>query len=300
METSSLIERLELVDVIEEGNSDTKGDDSARMIQLFALPEKEFHNATLSSQPNSPSSDFTGTRPYSGAIAFILFSRAFPNVFQGCDIIELGGGIGACGLLLAKEQQNPGRIVITDGEPAVVSISKLNRDLLFGNQGRKNESVDCCVLRWSERVEDITTQLSSLDEGVRGSTKFKFVIGSDLLYYKTDPTALISTASYLLDDECDQQGAIFLPALIRSATLGSDVLALAHSRGFEVYTLKIKKFVPERQLESIIAWYNITFMVLTRKGKPLLPELQQALLAARKCIFDPDASSSDEESDDDE
>jgi hypothetical protein len=304
MSDSPLLESLELVDVIESNDQTTDNDE---MVQLWALPEAAFHKATSSVQPNVGTFDSTGTRPYSGAKALIWFFRAFPEIFEQCDIIELGAGIGACGLLLAQQQrqqrqQKKGKIVITDGEPVAVEISKRNKKFLseteHSNRDDFSSLVTCCPLRWSENAEEVREQLASYSEN--NTLKFKHVLGSDLLYYKTDPKALIATAVHLLDDKGPEDGAIFLPALIRCETLGQEVVDLAHEYELEVDTLKIKKFVPKQYLESIPGWYNLDFLILTRKGKPLQRELNEAMTKAKKCPFDPDASSSDEESSDED
>mgnify|MGYP005843396663 CR=1 FL=1 len=296
---SPLLDNLELVDVIESNDQTDHGE----MIQLWALPEVAFHKATSSTQPNSESFDGTGTRPYSGAKALIWFFRAFPEIFEHCDIIELGAGIGACGLLLAQQQQpKKGKIVITDGEPVAVEISKRNQKLVSEKEHSTNDDfssfVTCCPLRWSENAEEIKEQLAALSEN--NTFKFKHVLGSDLLYYKTDPKALIATAVHLLDDTGPEDGAIFLPALIRCETLGQEIVDLAHEYELEVDTLKIRRFVPKQYLESIPGWYNLDFLILTRKGKPLQRELKEAMTKAQTCPFDPDASSSDEESSDED
>ena len=64
-------------------------------LSLWALPEPDFLQLTSSQNTQ----DGTGMRPYSGALAFLQFVRAFPRVFSDASLVELGAGIGACGLL---------------------------------------------------------------------------------------------------------------------------------------------------------------------------------------------------------
>jgi hypothetical protein len=302
MPHSDLLENLVLVDIV-EGGEDEK---DKTPIQLLGLPEKEFHRVTASSASPSDESEFdgTGTRLYSGAKAFIRFSRTFPKIFDDCDIIELGAGIGACGLLLAKQQTTKGRVVVTDGEPVTVEIAKQNRELLFGLKPEEcnhdSKLVHCQLLKWSEIPDQVIEQLSDVPSRVASISEgptFKYVIGTDLLYFKTDVKALVATALALLGNSEKEQGAIFLPALIRAAALGERLVELAAIHSLEISTLNIRQFTAEEHLESMVGWYNIHFLVLTRIGASLHPELEAAFTRCRKRVFDPSASDEYDSSD---
>jgi methylase of polypeptide subunit release factors len=102
----------------------------ATVVELYALPETSFREATASSNADHVF-DGTGTRPWSGCMAFLQFAQAFPEIFKqsNVNVLELGGGIGACGLLLAKYHE-AASIVMTDGEPMALEIAKKNRQRL--------------------------------------------------------------------------------------------------------------------------------------------------------------------------
>ena len=77
-------------------------------VELWALPEQVFHEVTKSSCDHIV--DGTGTRPFSVAMAFLQFCRAYPDIFlnEAYRLVELGAGIGACGVMLAMARRGGG------------------------------------------------------------------------------------------------------------------------------------------------------------------------------------------------
>jgi Methyltransferase domain len=223
--------------------------------------------------------------------------------------IDIGGGIGVCGLYLAKHRQLQERehepasetksspsIFITDGEPMAVEIVRRNRSLL----GFSRYYVDIRRLLWSTDPKEITRQLvdpnnwqhddnTSLTLSLK--KKFRYVIGTDLLYYKTDATALVSTIDTMLAED---GGVAFLPCIIRSTLLPEQLLQAATELSLELSTIQLELFVKEEDLESIVGWYNIKFLIVQRKGRVLADEkLRQALASAGQRPFDPHHDESD-------
>lgn len=277
-------------------------------IELWGLPEHLFHEVTRSS--SSHVEDGTGTRPYSGAIVFLQFCHTHPDIFldRRHRLVELGAGIGACGLALAMarghETECPDNregsqstsadskpsILLTDGEELTIEIARRNCSLL----GLTSGEVDVAVLRWSEDLNEICK--------VAPLHSFHHVIGTDLLYYRTPARALLTTAEALLAKQHENvsalnesefsmsyEGAIFLPAIIRSPSLGDELVEVCRDLNLSVLIVPIESFyVPVNPM-----MYNISFLVVTRKGATLQPALQDALRDARP--FDPH-----EESDDDD
>ena len=286
-------------------------------VDLWAFSEQDFYRHTRSEGSPSLLVDGTGMRPYSGALAFLQFVGAFPDVFSphsgndSASIVELGAGIGTCGLLLAQMQakkkpageddetqtgtRKPSTWV-TDGEKMAVETIKRNRQLL----GLAPQHVGVCQLLWSDDPKEVAEQLvesSSSESSARADQRrFTHVIGTDLLYYRSDARVLVSTAVALL--EPTQGGGIFLPAIIRSPSLAHDLVQAAQDYGFEAHIIRLTRFVPQDDLELIVGWYNISFLILTPKHATLHPALKRAMETCRRKLFDPDASSSDEEDDD--
>lgn len=276
------------------------------VFQLLALPEGVFHSVnSSSSQKATGIADGTGTRPYSSSIAFLYFIRAYGQALLEGPAIELGGGIGACGLYLAMYRQeeerreaakkSPHGIVITDGEPMAVEIARRNRSLL----GLSRHDVGIRRLHWSTDPIEITRQLvddhnSAQDDNaplpISLKNKFRYVIGTDVLYFRTDATALVATVDTLLAED----GVAFLPCIIRATHLPDQLLQAATERRLEVSTIQLERFVKEEDLEYIVGWYNIQFLVVQRKGRRVFTDkLRQALESAGQRPFDPYESESD-------
>jgi hypothetical protein len=274
------------------------------VFQLLALPEAVFHMVnSSSSQQDTDIADGTGTRPYSASVAFLYFIRAYGHSLVEGPAIELGGGIGVCGLFLAKyrqekEQQegqqttakdSPNSIVVTDGEPMAAEIARRNRSLL----GLSRHDVDIRRLLWSNDPKEITRQLFDNDGSIQDDddasmslslkNKFRYVIGTDLLYYRTDASALMATVDTLLADD----GVAFLPCIIRATYLPDQLLQAASERSLEVSKIQLERFVKEEDLECIVGWYNIQFLVVQRKGRVLTEKLREALESAGQRPFDP-------------
>jgi ribosomal protein L11 methylase PrmA len=249
------------------------------IVELYALPETSFREATACSNADHVF-DGTGTRPWSGCMAFLQFAHAFPEIFKSADInvLELGCGIGVCGLLLAKHHE-AASVVMTDGEPMALEIAKKNRQRLGV---KKNAQVQ--RLLWDVDSSKIMDQLLG-----RQQQSFDYVVGSDLFYYKTDAQALFATIA----STC--QTAAFLPGIVRSQAQLHQISELAEMYGFTVKMLTMSRFITEKHMDVIVGWYNIRFFVLLKKGARIPHELLSAMEKAGQRPFDPDLSDDDYE-----
>ena len=298
MDNNELLNSLVKIPV-ECDHADSSASPFPNRVELWGLPEHLFHEVTMSSSDRLE--DGTGTRPYSGATVFLQFCHVHPNIFldRRYRLVELGAGIGACGLVLALgrrqgsqcpdelESSQPDSIdsqpsiLLTDGEKLTTEIARRNCSLL----GMASGEVDVAILRWSEDLNEIC-KIAPLHS-------FNHVIGTDLLYYRTPARALLTTAEALLakqgDNNISTEGAIFMPAIIRSPSLGDELVEVCRDLNLTVLIVPIEAFyLPDNPI-----LYNISFLVVTRKGANLQPALQDALRDARP--FNPH-----EESDDDD
>ena len=111
--------------------------------------------------------------------------------FVGARVIELGAGLGLCGILASYFPQT--KVVITDGDSKVLegtneNISKNKSSAL----GRK--------LRWGLPEDEMATFCKELEgEGYTNEQgRFDIVFGSDIIYDKDVVPALLDTVTYLL------------------------------------------------------------------------------------------------------
>ena len=218
------------------------------------------------------------------------------KLFERGDVVELGAGVGGCGLLLGKRreegwgkcggggggrgggEEEGSRIVITDGEPLSMEIAKKNQQLLGVGGGERGVNIDIRVMLWNENPNEVYRQLNPPSPSPSPSPpKFRFVIGTDLLYYKVDANTLISTASALLSPSSPSSSSssssssslscIFLPAIIRSYPLRHQLSQAATKHSLKIYEISIEKFTAEKERREIVAWFNINFLILVRKGE---------------------------------
>jgi predicted nicotinamide N-methyase len=115
------------------------------------------------------------------------------------------------------------------------------------------------------------------------SRPFDILVGTDLLYYKTDANVLMATIHALLAVD----GIAFLPGIIRTPTLPAELLEAASKYGFHLTQLDLEAFINEKQLQCIGGWYTITFLVVQRQDRTndVDEKLAKALLKCRQRIY---------------
>jgi 2-polyprenyl-3-methyl-5-hydroxy-6-metoxy-1,4-benzoquinol methylase len=149
--------------------------DTSERIMLECLPESSFHQLTRQTDR-----DHTGTRPYLGSIAMCHFIKRFGDELVGnassrlTQVVELGAGVGLCGKYLARKFPAC-QVTTTDGEDLVLEIARRNAINLANLTVQK--------LRWSVVPGELQLDHNSFD----------LIVGTDLLYYRTDVKALMST-----------------------------------------------------------------------------------------------------------
>lgn len=111
-------------------------------------------------------------------------------------LLELGSGLGKCGLLLHLLLQSNGRsesTVLTDGDTNVMQL--LRKNVAFNTFSNDNDDISCQQLKWG--TNEAKSFLSKQDY----NQKFDLIIGSDLLYTnRQNLNPLFETIDVLLDD----------------------------------------------------------------------------------------------------
>ena len=137
--------------------------------------------------------------------------------FKGKRVVELGTGLGLCGILATHLM--PSRIVLTDGDDLVLEKTRSNCV-----RNGVNESCVIKKLRWG--VKEVEEFLTGEDE-----EGFDTVFGSDIIYDEDKLEVLFATVSRLL--ACSKNG-VFVVAYRRRHVSINLIFEQAMKSGFEV------------------------------------------------------------------
>ena len=164
---------------------------------LFADDEHEINELRASLLPQLPCGHHvvvntaaadgdskTGGRVWHSAPVLCQFLREWQHAATVLDVLELGSGTGACGLWCACGALRARRVVLTDGDEALLPLMTHN--------WRKHSHLICSEvsiesLRWGCRSE------AALPKG-----SYDLLIGSDVIYDWDDHEALCVTLSSLM------------------------------------------------------------------------------------------------------
>lgn len=146
-------------------------------------------------------------------------------------ILELGAGLGLCGILTAIIGAS--KVILSDGDSLSLSNMRENVERnkhLFSsnynhdNDNNDNQIIECLQLRWGINVEEFKIKCNlSTPDGL-----FETIIGSDIIYVETILEPLFLTVSTLLT----QNGA-FLLAYARRNVKIDYVFETATKYGFQ-------------------------------------------------------------------
>lgn len=180
-------------------------------ISILQLNGQAFHERCLSS--NSISVDNTGLRLHGGTIVAIRFLRdyAFSKILTHMRVLdvlntnvlsicELGCGTGVFGLL-GTSMGRPGAFVdrdlvikaltLTDGNEDSVQLARENYQHLLSTWHKGSELP--CDINFSSLTWGSSEQVSNLIRSFNNSEKYNIIIGSELMYYRTDMNDLVDT-----------------------------------------------------------------------------------------------------------
>lgn len=134
-------------------------------------------------------------------------------------VLELGAGVGACGLALAKLSE-VALVVLTDGDEDVLK------------QLRISTAVDCVAraerLFWGDEKEIQCLKDKYLQEEQEG---FDIIVGTDVTYTSKHIESLLYTANKLIR----QSGTLYLSySMPRFAQFEDQTFEMANKHGFEV------------------------------------------------------------------
>ena len=115
----------------------------------------------------------------------------------GISVCELGCGTGVFGMIGLSNSSNVSSLTCTDGNTEAVALARYNHDKWMSLGLIPNHmTVNFNKLNWG--VESDAKELCCQ---LNGGKLYDVVIGSELLYYRTDVTQLVQTVIALIKEE---------------------------------------------------------------------------------------------------
>ena len=158
-----------------------------------------------------------GLRLWPAALLFAEWTLAAPERFRGSAALEVGAGVGLCGLLLATAA-GARRVVLTDGDPRVVTNLRHNCDLNGFPDGGGDATCAVDDFDWAE---------SAAFFGRHGA--FDVVVAADCVYDAAVAPALAEALAGALD--ADAAAEVWLANAVRNDDTWRATLAALEARG---------------------------------------------------------------------
>lgn len=195
--------------------------------------------------------DITGTRVYPGArvLCALLGHLAHgpKNELKASRFLELGAGCGLAGIYAAHHTQQ--QVVFTDREELVLARHNVAK--------ASHISASCQFeqLEWSSA--NVQTLLANYPEG------FDWIIGTELVYFSTDPSLLIATVRDLLAvrTASDDQFPVAILSHVNRLNDPSRLTAVIEQFGLAALPLPIEEFLTE-DLSSDPAVHSVEVVCL--------------------------------------
>ena len=159
-------------------DDDKKKDGGASLYRIVLHGIKQENGQTLSS---------TGMTLWRAApllCRFLLLHRR--SVVQGKRVLELGSGLGLCGILAS--QMGASRVVLTDGDTD--TLAQLRTNVHNNNNKQDNNSIVVQQLCWGQRLDVFQQHFG----------KFDLILGADIIYVESILEPLFETVVRLLDE----------------------------------------------------------------------------------------------------
>ncbi|KAM9992379.1 hypothetical protein ACTFIY_009816 [Dictyostelium cf. discoideum] len=182
----------------------------------------------------------TGLLPWPASRILSLYISKFKEEFIGKDIVELGSGVGLCGLVSSKYSNFT---LFSDGDEKSLPLLRDNvnsNSQLFENN---NDRISIERLYWGDNQPTLTHFIQQY------STKYNFttVIGSDLIYVDSSIELLFFTVDSILktnklNDDGSGKGTFYLSFLDRKNHFPT-LLSVSEKYNFTMEIIELNKFV---------------------------------------------------------
>lgn len=154
------------------------------------------------------------------------------RMIQHKSVLELGAGLGICGILAHKLDASV--VVLTDGDTN--TLQALRQNVALNTESNVPSSrIQCKQLRWGKHLDEFASSSCI--------SKYQVIIGSDVVYAQDQLEPLFNTVSTLLDPK-----GTFLLAFTRRNVSIDCVLDCANIYGFS--------WTEPDCLEGVFAFYR--------------------------------------------
>ncbi|KAF2069594.1 hypothetical protein CYY_009085 [Polysphondylium violaceum] len=202
---------------------------------------------------NSASTDFdlTGQVIWPAAQVLTQYIISNQHEYRDKNILEVGSGVGVCGLFLARLGQP---CTLSDNNETVMELLRMN----------VQESIDrgypCKEVTLDWGVEkDINNCLSSDPNG------YDYIIGSDVVYWQTSIVPLFETVDKLLHKSSTSRFIICYQS--RSTQTDNYLLKKAQEYGFSFEFIPIESFLNRDYLTFTDSTISIINLIIFKRNE---------------------------------
>lgn len=219
---------------------------------LYQISALQHHQQCLSNNA-AVGGDATGLRAYCGSHVVTRLLVSYPSLLDEKNIVELGCGIGVCGLV-GTSFSKPTLIVLTDGQERGCHI-------VGKNIQHMEEDVDSHIrfvptlyrrLLWGD-CEATQQVLQDCSRSLKPNSSFyDVVLGCELMYYNTDVEVLIQEVIALTQG----QGLFIHGHLFRGQGQEKQLIASLAAHNWSTLEVPHKDFISTKELSQHVEWYR--------------------------------------------
>ena len=206
-----------------------EADASNFAIDLFASPEQpyettdySFHTAgkdeeaihcTLRHSNPDVTQHSTGLALWTGSrfMAEFLVAGTNPSLVQNKRVLELGAGLGLCGIVAHK--LGASEVCLTDGDANVLKNLRYNvKANVTADDDDECSTVTCPQLIWDHNIEQFLDSQQQKQKGIDGRRYYDLIMAADVAYMSKSIEPLLKTVHLCLEPSSDgsDDGGVFL------------------------------------------------------------------------------------------
>ena len=187
---------------------------SEAQLEVFEYEFPSFHNKRISLQGHAEYNNSTGMAVWKGSEVLAHYLSSHPECVRGKRVLELGAGLGLCGLL--AHHLGASGVCLTDGDIKVL-------DQLRDNVARnttQSSTISCPQLIWGKE--------HGLEAFVQNYGKQQVILATDCLYMAPSVEPFFQTIQQLLEPT----GILLYCNMCASQAPGDFVQKIATQYGF--------------------------------------------------------------------